>query len=592
MSKPTYQSFRPVGTFQFMEDIIVHFDKKIGEEIHTEIFEGYSRKKGEKIAVKCIDLVTNPKFKPIVEKEIKILHGNMDNPNICKLIDYTMTKKTAYLITEVVKGQDLEKYMKSKGMIHEDEAVKYANHIICGMKALTNFDLLHGNLTPSNLVLHEDLDGLTLKFPNFLFSAQLEELNAQKIEIPKKTFLYMAPEVLQNLKYHEKSEIWSLGIIFYEMLYGCKPWQGKTADEHLKFIYNQELDFPDTNKVSDTALQFIQDCLNRTPELRPGWRDLISHRLIFRSLFMQSDRTYTLYNAKFDEHSPTKANLKYGIRKEGTVTTQSYLNLSSTLNLSKFPDSPKKSMQSISSKALESLKTSDLSILNAKSPAKSNNTSLNFSSYISKLSTTDKKTETSRQFTYSKSSVLLNTSKIVPKHSFYDKASKKSTERSTPSIFYTPVTERKNHFQPNFFTESYPEAQRSVAEFNNLLKQCEAISNEKVKKAFLMILFREIKGLEGSNMIAEYRKILKAVDQKINEKNHDNINMDYVKLFDMIIKLSNSKESKIVKDLIHLLLSLREKSTLFKKIPFGLRNNRITESLNHGDFDKIREILS
>lgn len=350
MSRAKITQFKPTATLSLHQDVIVHFDKKIGEEPYTEIFEGYSRKTKKKLQVKFIDLSKDPSIKPIIEKEIRILKSAFGNPNVNGLMEYSQTENMVTIVTEALVGTDLATYIKNKKHIPEEQAVTFVNHIINGMKVLYTIDLCHGNLNPTNMMVHEEENKLIVKFPNFLYSDHFSKLSVESSRIPMTTLAYLPPEVLKEGKYNASAEIWSLGVIYYEMLFGKRPWPGKTKEELITNMTSNDLVFPTEPKVSDTSIDFILHCLNKRPEARPTWRSLVLHRLIFRGLFMDSDKTYSKYNEKFDQHSPSNANLTYGIRKKGTVTStfsQAYYESNSDITLTRgksfYSESPKKS---------------------------------------------------------------------------------------------------------------------------------------------------------------------------------------------------------------------------------------------------------
>jgi NIMA (never in mitosis gene a)-related kinase len=82
--------------------------------------------------------------------------------------------------------------------------------------------VVHRDLKPANIFLQ----GRQLKIADFGFSVQAEQVRdpcSYNVGSP----LYMAPEVLLRNHYSFKSDIWALGIIYYELLFGCRPWTAK-----------------------------------------------------------------------------------------------------------------------------------------------------------------------------------------------------------------------------------------------------------------------------------------------------------------------------------------------------------------------------
>ena len=81
----------------------------------------------------------------------------------------------------------------------------------------------------------------------------------------------MAPEVLRGEKYSMKADIWSLGVVFYRMLFGELPFAGSNLGELILAIYQQEVVFPQHPFVSRHILVLLQKMLVKDPEGRASW---------------------------------------------------------------------------------------------------------------------------------------------------------------------------------------------------------------------------------------------------------------------------------------------------------------------------------
>lgn len=287
----------------------------MGEEPFSKIYEGISKKAKQKLQVKFIDLTKNPLLKAIIQKEVNILENNSNNENIVKLIEYTIDANTAILVTENLSGTTLDQYLRKHGPLSEQEAIKFLNNIIHGMKVLNDLDLVHGNLNSSSVYVHQGVKSAIVKFTNFYYSTHFSALTNFGDAIPMHILNYISPETLKDKKYNEKTEIWSLGMLYYEMLFGIRPWTGTSKEDLIQNIYTTELKFPDNPKISENSIDFITKCLHRSKEDRISWGQIILHRLIFKSLFMNADKTYKPFNEEYGESSPKKGKLAYGMKK-------------------------------------------------------------------------------------------------------------------------------------------------------------------------------------------------------------------------------------------------------------------------------------
>jgi serine/threonine protein kinase len=98
------------------------------------------------------------------------------------------------------------------------------------------------------------------KIADYGFSKMMDEPK-EKVYYNVGTPLYMCPQSIMQNKYSEKSDIWSLGVIFYEMLYGAVPWNAPSEKDLAKVITQTPVTFSSTIPVSEEAKSFIRECL-------------------------------------------------------------------------------------------------------------------------------------------------------------------------------------------------------------------------------------------------------------------------------------------------------------------------------------------
>ena len=88
------------------------------------------------------------------------------------------------------------------------------------------------------------------------------------------TPLYMSPQILAEEYFSSKCDIWSLGMMFYELLYGRTPWTGKTPNELLDNIRKKPLEFPEQPPRSEIVKDMLRRMLVQTDEDRISWEEL------------------------------------------------------------------------------------------------------------------------------------------------------------------------------------------------------------------------------------------------------------------------------------------------------------------------------
>ena len=89
----------------------------------------------------------------------------------------------------------------------------------------------------------------------------------------------MAPEVLDERPYGFEADIWSIGVVYYQMLYGRYPFNGKSDYEILKNIKGRRPDYKKV-QISAHAKDFIDKCLTVNPKKRIKWQEIYDHPLI------------------------------------------------------------------------------------------------------------------------------------------------------------------------------------------------------------------------------------------------------------------------------------------------------------------------
>eukprot|EP01105_Mastigella_eilhardi_P001941 TRINITY_DN12385_c1_g1_i5.p1 TRINITY_DN12385_c1_g1~~TRINITY_DN12385_c1_g1_i5.p1 ORF type:complete len:448 (+),score=105.94 TRINITY_DN12385_c1_g1_i5:437-1780(+) len=154
--------------------------------------------------------------------------------------------------------------------------------LAAGLETLYKKNIIHRDLKPQNLLLHKDRRGvMTLKLADFGFARFVDnqqELLATICGSP----LYMAPEVLHNEKYSRKSDLWSVGVILFEMLTGCQPFGGKSQVELYNNQRSTQFVVPPDVKVSDSLHDLLGRLLEFDSENRITWEDFFRHQWLQR----------------------------------------------------------------------------------------------------------------------------------------------------------------------------------------------------------------------------------------------------------------------------------------------------------------------
>jgi serine/threonine protein kinase len=98
----------------------------------------------------------------------------------------------------------------------------------------------------------------------------------------------MAPEILMNKNYSKKADIWSIGIITYQLLFKILPFKARNEKELLNNILNHKgIKIPEGYKISDTLFDLLKNCLQVDPKDRLSWKQYFDHPFFKESLIIQ-----------------------------------------------------------------------------------------------------------------------------------------------------------------------------------------------------------------------------------------------------------------------------------------------------------------
>lgn len=161
--------------------------------------------------------------KSLLESQIAVLKSLKNSKNIIEVFDIYTTKNNTYIMTEFCEGGDLSKLISSKRGLPEKEAVQYLKQIVDGYSEISSNRIIHRDLKPANILLKNH----KIKIADFGFamkSSDSKKYSSYNVGSP----IYMPPEALNENKYSFKSDVWAIGVIYYELLTGRTPWKAKT----------------------------------------------------------------------------------------------------------------------------------------------------------------------------------------------------------------------------------------------------------------------------------------------------------------------------------------------------------------------------
>lgn len=203
-------------------------------------------------------------------RESKI-QQQLNHPNIVKLYDTVEIDQNSFCtVLEYCEGPDLSQYLKKHKLIPEKEAKTIIYQTLVGLKYLNDFKprVIHYDLKPQNIIFHHG----EIKISDFGLCKLLEN-NETRCELTSQgvgTYWYLPPETFiiseQAPSISSKVDVWAIGVIFFEMLYGQKPFghnmsQEKILKEQVILLNSFRVVFPEKPAISKEAKEFITRCL-------------------------------------------------------------------------------------------------------------------------------------------------------------------------------------------------------------------------------------------------------------------------------------------------------------------------------------------
>eukprot|EP00667_Euglena_gracilis_P016139 EG_transcript_16851 len=224
--------------------------------------------KGVAHAMKAINLSSLKKSdRKLVRNEVAMLQL-ISHPNVVQLTDcFLNDMECLYIVCEFVDGGDLCKRIirqKAAGeRFQEGGVLLWLTQLVAALQALHGLRIIHRDVKAENvLVTKNDV----VKLADFGVSVQLEP--GRKARDVVGTPYYCCPEMCQGLSYDEKADIWSLGVLLYELLELQLPYFADTVPEVMKkVLYGAKPSL--STATSEAVRQLLDDLLTKAPEKRP-----------------------------------------------------------------------------------------------------------------------------------------------------------------------------------------------------------------------------------------------------------------------------------------------------------------------------------
>lgn len=244
--------------------------EKIGGGGMSLVYKAKCRVLNRYVAIKILrdELTTDPEFIAKFKQE-SLSAASLTHPNIVNIYDTGIEDDIYYIVMEYVKGETLKKYINKKGRLNEQEAIKISIQVAEGLKHAHTNNIVHRDIKPHNILITEEGNAKVTDF-GIARAATSSTINNTSNVIG--SVHYFSPEQARGGYVDEKSDIYSLGIVMYEMITGIVPFD---ADNHISVAMKQIQEKPvaPSKKIKNLQISknyedIIMKCLEKHQSFR------------------------------------------------------------------------------------------------------------------------------------------------------------------------------------------------------------------------------------------------------------------------------------------------------------------------------------
>ena len=180
------------------------------------------------VAVKILrdELAADEEFRRRFQTEAQAV-AMLSHPNIVSVYDVSHSESVEYIVMELIEGVTLMQYMQKKGALGWKEALHFSVQISKALEHAHSKGIVHRDIKPQNIMIIRDG---SIKVADFGIAA-LESTQEQRSSQTVGSVHYIAPEQARGEQPDTRSDIYSLGVVMYEMLTGRMPYDGETAEQ-------------------------------------------------------------------------------------------------------------------------------------------------------------------------------------------------------------------------------------------------------------------------------------------------------------------------------------------------------------------------
>ena len=264
----------------------------------AEIYEAFDTYTQKAVALKVIKKEYLDSFEDVERFQNEARYTAMfSHPNIIKIYNVGEYRKTFFISYELMIGKTIKQYLDERGRLDEDEAISVLLQVLDATNHIHERGIIHNDIKPDNLFLFHDGN---VKLLDFGIAKHIDDEKPDRINA---SVVYASPEVLRTADFSIQSDIYSLGVILFELLTGKTPYMKKNTKEEIHAHLYENI--PSISKyISTKNLKTLDTIINRATN-----RNL--------DLRYKSDKEFTNDLLKIKKGASTKTPLLKKIFKKG-----------------------------------------------------------------------------------------------------------------------------------------------------------------------------------------------------------------------------------------------------------------------------------
>src|SRR5215468_6763355 len=233
-----------------------------------EVYKADDLKLNQKVALKFLPsaVALDGGMLARFHNEVRIAR-QVAHPNVCRVYDIGEVEGLSFISMEFIDGEDLSSLLRRIGRLPGDKAVELARQMCAGLAAAHEAGVLHRDLKPANVMI----DGRGRpRITDFGLAVVSEELRGE--EVMAGTPAYMAPEQLTGREVTQRSDIYALGLVLYELFTGKRVFEAKSIQELIALHEKSTPPTPSSHvkEIDPLVERVILRCLEKDPKARPA----------------------------------------------------------------------------------------------------------------------------------------------------------------------------------------------------------------------------------------------------------------------------------------------------------------------------------